>query len=57
MELSLTKLLLIALVVFAIFGAGKLPQAMGELSRGIRAFRDGMKGEGTSQDGNPPQSS
>lgn len=43
MELSLFKLLLILLIVFLFFGTGKLPQAMGELGRGVRALREGLK--------------
>jgi sec-independent protein translocase protein TatA len=43
MELSLTKLLLILLIVFLFFGAGKLPQVMGDIGRGMRALRDGLK--------------
>lgn len=45
MELSFAKIVLILLIVVLFFGAGKLPQAMGELGRGIRALRDGMKND------------
>lgn len=33
------------LVVVLVFGAGRLPSAMGDLAKGIRAFRGGMKEE------------
>ena len=56
MELSFTKLLLILLVVFVIFGAGRLPQVMGDLGRGMRAMRDGLKGDEDTPK-NPPHSS
>lgn len=36
---------LIVLVVLIIFGAGKLPQVGGAIGKGIRAFREGQKGE------------
>jgi len=43
MELSFTKLLLILLIVFVFFGAGRLPQVMGEIGKGMRALKDGLK--------------
>jgi sec-independent protein translocase protein TatA len=36
------ELLLILMIVFVIFGAGKLPKVMGELGRGMRALREGL---------------
>lgn len=45
MGLSLSHLLLVLLIVFVIFGAGKLPRVMGDIGKGIRNMRDGMKGE------------
>ncbi|RZI47465.1 twin-arginine translocase TatA/TatE family subunit [Rickettsiales endosymbiont of Peranema trichophorum] len=36
------ELLLIVLIVFVLFGAGKLPRVMGELGRGIRALRNSI---------------
>lgn len=53
MELSLFKLLLILLIVFLFFGTGKLPQALGDLGRGMRALRDGLKHD---KDGPPDNS-
>ena len=35
---------LIVLLVFVIFGAGKLPEVAGALGKGIRSFRSGEKG-------------
>jgi sec-independent protein translocase protein TatA len=43
MGLSFGHLALLVLVILIIFGAGKLPQVMGDLARGIKAFKDGMK--------------
>jgi sec-independent protein translocase protein TatA len=45
MGLSIWHLLLILIVVFVLFGAGKLPNVMGDIGRGIRAMREGLKGE------------
>lgn len=38
----ISELLLILFLVLILFGAGKLPVVMGELGRGLKAFRDGM---------------
>jgi sec-independent protein translocase protein TatA len=37
------ELALIALIVMIIFGAGKLPGVLGDLGKGMKAFKDGMK--------------
>lgn len=43
--LSFSHLILVVLVVFVLFGAGKLPRVMGDLGRGIRNFRDELSGD------------
>lgn len=43
MGLSFGHLALLVLVILIVFGAGRLPQVMGDLARGLRAFKDGMK--------------
>jgi sec-independent protein translocase protein TatA len=45
MGLSISHLLIILLIILVLFGAGKLPQVMSELGKGIKSFRDGMKNE------------
>ena len=45
MGMSFWHLLLILIVVFTVFGAGKLPKVMGEVGKGIRNMREGLKGE------------
>jgi sec-independent protein translocase protein TatA len=40
---SIWELLLILIIVFVLFGAGKLPKVMGEFGRGVKALRDGLK--------------
>jgi sec-independent protein translocase protein TatA len=45
MGMSFWHLLLIVIVVFTIFGAGKLPRVMGDVGKGIRNLREGLKGE------------
>jgi len=43
---SLSHWLVVLAVVLILFGAGRVPKAMGDLARGIRAFRTGMRDEG-----------
>ena len=45
MGISFWHLLLVLIVVFVIFGAGKLPKVMGDVGKGIRNLREGLKGE------------
>ena len=40
---SLSHWLVVLAIVLIMFGAGRIPNAMGDLARGIRAFRAGMK--------------
>ena len=43
MSFGLWEMLLVLLIVLVIFGAGKLPQAMGDVAKGVRSFRAGLK--------------
>ncbi len=45
MGMSFWHLLLILIVVFTVFGAGKLPKVMGDVGKGIKNLREGLKGE------------
>lgn len=40
---SFWELLLVLVIVFVLFGAGKLPKVMGDFGRGIKSLRDGLK--------------
>ena len=42
---SLGHWLVVFVVVLIMFGAGRLPKAMGDLARGLRAFRSGLQDE------------
>lgn len=53
MGLSISHLLLILVIVFVVFGAGKLPRVMGDIGKGIRHMRDGLKGDENKN--NPPR--
>ena len=43
MGISLSHLLIILLIILVLFGAGKLPQVMSELGKGLKAFKDSMR--------------
>lgn len=45
MGLSFWHLLLVLLVILILFGAGRLPKVMGDIGKGVRNLRDGLKGE------------
>jgi sec-independent protein translocase protein TatA len=47
MGLSLTHIILLLVVVLVVFGAGKLPQVMGDLGKGMRNFKSGLNDEKT----------
>ena len=41
--LGIPELAIILLIVLIFFGAGKLPQVLGQMGKGVKAFKDGMK--------------
>lgn len=43
MGISVTKLLLILLIVLLVFGTSRLPKIMGDLGKGMKSLRDGLK--------------
>ena len=45
MGLSFLHILVVLVVVLIVFGAGRLPNVMGDLGKGIRAFKDGLNGD------------
>ncbi|HJD55272.1 MAG TPA: Sec-independent protein translocase subunit TatA [Rickettsia endosymbiont of Pyrocoelia pectoralis] len=47
MGMSFSHLLIVLLIIFVLFGAGKLPQVMTDLAKGLKAFKDGMKEDDT----------
>ena len=44
MGFSFGHILLVLVVVLVVFGVGKLPNVMGDLGKGLRNFKDGLKG-------------
>ncbi len=43
MGMSFANILIILFIVLILFGAGKLPKVMGDLGKGIRSFKEGLK--------------
>ncbi len=43
MGVSVGQLLVVLLIILVLFGAGKLPQVMSDLGKGLKSFKDGMK--------------
>jgi len=45
MSIGLPEILLIVLLVLVVFGAGKLPNVMGDLAKGVKNFKKGLNEE------------
>ncbi len=45
MSIGLWEVLGILAIVLILFGAGKLPNVMGDVAKGIKSFKAGMKDE------------
>ncbi len=45
MGLSFSHLLLVLLIVLIVFGKGRISNVMGEIGKGVRSLREGLKGE------------
>ncbi len=43
MSIGIWQVLLILVIVLIIFGAGKIPQVMGDVAKGIKSFKSGLK--------------
>jgi sec-independent protein translocase protein TatA len=49
-RLGPTELIIILLIVILLFGAGRIGRIAGELGKGIRNFREGLKGDENSDE-------
>lgn len=49
MSIGIWQVVLILLIVLVIFGAGKLPKVMGDVAKGMKNFKAGLK-----DDDDPP---
>ncbi|HJO89536.1 MAG: twin-arginine translocase TatA/TatE family subunit [Alphaproteobacteria bacterium] len=46
MNIGPWQIILILVIVLIIFGAGKLPRVMGDIAKGVKSFKAGLKDEG-----------
>lgn len=53
MGISIWQILLVVLVVVVLFGAGRLPRLMGDMAKGIKSFKQGMKEDVAADDAEP----
>ena len=49
---SIWQLLIVLAIVLLLFGRGKIPQLMGDMAKGIKSFKKGMKQEDKEDDNN-----
>jgi sec-independent protein translocase protein TatA len=45
MSIGIWQIVLILAIVLILFGAGKIPRVMGDVAKGIKNFKTGMKEE------------
>lgn len=48
MNIGFGELVVILLIVLLLFGRGRLPHLMGDIGKGMRALREGLKDNDTS---------
>ena len=50
MGISVWQILVILLIVLILFGAGKLPRVMGDVAKGVKSFKSGLKDDSDETD-------
>ena len=50
-RLGPTELIIILVIVIVLFGVGRISKIAGELGSGIRAFKEGIQGDKTKEEG------
>lgn len=55
-KLGPTEIIIIVAVILLFFGGRKIPELMRGLGRGVKEFKDGVKGEGETEDKNKIES-
>lgn len=51
MGIGFRELVVILVIVVLLFGAKRVPSIMNDLAKGIRSFKDGLKDDGSKDDG------
>lgn len=49
-KFGVTEIVIILAIVLLLFGGKKIPELMKGLGRGVKEFKDGVKGEGEGED-------
>jgi sec-independent protein translocase protein TatA len=49
MSIGIWQVVLVLLIVLILFGAGKLPKVMGDVAKGVKNFKSGLKDEDEEQ--------
>ena len=47
MSIGIWQIVLILVIVLILFGAGKLPRVMGDVAKGVKSFKAGLKDDET----------
>jgi sec-independent protein translocase protein TatA len=50
MGIGIWQILIVVVLVFLIFGAGRLPRVMEDIAKGIKSFKKGMSDDEAPQD-------
>ena len=50
MGISIWQILIVVLIVVVLFGAGRIPRLMGDMAKGIKSFKAGMKDDDSIDD-------
>ncbi|MGF1562058.1 MAG: twin-arginine translocase TatA/TatE family subunit [Geminicoccaceae bacterium] len=50
MSIGIWQVVLVLLIVLIVFGAGKLPKVMGDVAKGVKNFKQGLKDDETESD-------
>tara|TARA_Y100001978_G_C23463945_1_gene323701 strand:+ start:420 stop:647 length:228 start_codon:yes stop_codon:yes gene_type:complete len=45
MGISIWQIVLVLVIIVILFGAGKIPRVMGDIAKGIKSFKAGMREE------------
>lgn len=48
---SIWHWIIVLVVVLLLFGAGKIPRLMGDVAKGVNAFKKGLKDDGSDDEG------
>lgn len=55
MHFGITEVLILLIFILIVLGSGRIGKIAGELGRGLRKFKEGMKGWKDDETRNPPK--